>query len=217
MLTYLAVVAFIYLSFLLARRADRKARQGFASRLGSLYRMRGEFWRLRVWAQEARDRGDAEAAARFGEQAGTLLARVTGESATLRRDYPEYTGELGWTAGTLDDELADMGRALVSFGVEDYDRWITGRGRTPLDAVLNPAPGLDGDAFAGRMHMVLGIVVGAAGGFAAWMGTYWNDVDARLSTLFFFMLLGAAALGHVGRAARHRLWIGLLRWGTPPF
>jgi hypothetical protein len=207
---YLAVVLIIYVTFLLARRADRRARQAFGGRLSALYRTRGEFWRLRAWAQEAHDRGDADAGTRFSAQSAELLARITGESTALRLDYPVYAGEIGWTAGMLDDELADMGRALTVGGVEGYERWTTGQGRPPVDLVLNPAPGMDDDALTGRIHMAFGVAAGAAGGFVAWMVTYWGDVDARLSTLFFFMLIGAAVLGHVAREARATLWSGLL-------
>ena len=210
MFYYLAVILIIYVTFLLARRADRRARQAFAGRLGALYRTRGEFWRLRAWAQEAHDRGDAEAGTRFSAQSAELLPGITGESTALRRDYPAYAGEIGWTAGMLDDELVDMGRALVAGGVGEYERWITGRGRPSVDMVLNPVPGMDDDALAGRIHMAFGVVAGAAGGFVAWTAAYWNDVDARLSTLSFFMLVGAAVLGHVARQAKATLWSGLL-------
>lgn len=221
MYSYLSVVLFVYVSVVLAQRADRRARQAFAGRLGALYRTRGEFWRLRVWAHEARGRGDVQAAARFGEQAAELVSRVTGESTALRRDYPRYASEIGWMAGVLDDELADMGHALTAAGVDGYERWMTGRGRPSVDSVLNPAPAIEDDALAGRIHMAVGAIVGAAGGFAAWMATYWNDVDARLSTMFFFMLIGGAALGYVARAARDQLWHGLVRgywnrwWADP--
>jgi hypothetical protein len=207
---YLAVVLIIYVSFLLARRADRRARQAFAGRLGALYRTRGEFWRLRAWAQEAHDRGDAEAGMRFSAQSAELLPRITGESTALRRDYPAYAGEIGWTAGMLDDELADMGRALAAGGVQGYERWITGRGRTSVDIVLNPTPGMEDDVLAGRIHLAFGVVAGAAGGFISWMITYSTDADAPLSALLFFMLIGGAVLGHVAREARATLWSGLL-------
>lgn len=208
---YLAVLLFIYGSFLLAQRADRRARQAFAARLGALYRTRGEFWRLRVWAQEARDRGDAETAARFVQQAAALLPGITGESTALRRAWPEYAMEIGWTPGMLDGELAEMGRVLASAEVRDCERWITGRGRPAVESVLTPAPRIEDDGIAERIHMGIGIVVGALGGFGAWMGIYWNDADARLSTMFFFIVLGAWVLGHVGRAMKDQLWTGLTR------
>lgn len=218
---YLAVITLIYVTFLLAQRADRRARQAFAGRLGAIYRARGEFWRLRVWAQEARDRGDAEAAARFTEQAAALVPVITGSSTTLRRDSPIYAGEIGWTAGMLDDELAEMGRSLAAADLRDCERWITGRGRPSLDIILDPSPRLD-DVLAGRMHMAIGIVVGGVGGFFAWLGAYWGDMDAQLWTLFFFMIVGAAVLGHVARAAKDEMWVNLFasfrhRWWARPF
>jgi hypothetical protein len=221
-LYYLAVIIGIYVAFLIAQRADRQARQAFAGRLGALYRARGEFWRLRVWAQEARDRGDAEAAARFLEQAAALVPGITGSSTALRRDHPRYVGEVGWTAGMLDDELAEMGRSLASADLRGCEQWITGRGRPPVEAVLNPGPRLEEDALTARIHMAAGIVVGAAGGFVAWLGIYWGDRDARLSTMFFFIAVGAAVLGHVAHAAKDRLWSGLLagvrhRWWADSF
>jgi hypothetical protein len=209
MLYYLAVVTGIYVTFLAAQRADRRARQAFAGRLAALYRARGEFWRLRAWAQEAHDRGDAEVRARFHEQAAALVPGITGESTALRRDYPRYAEEIGWTAGMLDDELAEMGRSLASADLRDCERWITGRGRPSVDSVLNPAPRLDDDVLTARIHMAVGIVVGAAGGFVAWLGIYWGDMDARLSTMALFILLGAAVLGHVAYGAKDQLWSGL--------
>jgi hypothetical protein len=206
---YLAVIGLIYAAFLLTQRADRRSRQAFATRLGALYRARGEFWRLRVWAQEAHDRGDVEAGARFTGQAAALLPGITGESTALRREHQRYVGELGWTAGLLDDELADMGRVLAAADLRDCDRWVTGRGRTPVEAVLNPMPAMDDDLLAARMHMGLGMVIGAVGGLAGWLVAYWGDMDARLSTMFFFIVLGAAVLGHVGYVLKDRLWSGL--------
>lgn len=219
---FLAVITFIYVSFLLAQRADRRARQAFAGRLGAIYRARGEFWRLRVWAQEARDRGDADTAARFAEQAAALVPGITGSSTSLRRDYPIYAGEIGWMAGVLDDELAEMGQSLAAADLRECERWITGRGRPSVDLVLNPSPRMEDDALAGRMHMAIGIVVGGVGGFFAWLGAYWGDMDAQLWTLFFFMIVGAAALGHVARAAKDEMWAKLFssfrhRWWADPF
>jgi hypothetical protein len=208
---YLAAVLLVYGAFLLAQHADRKTRRAFAARLGALYRMRGEFWRLRVWAQDARARGDAEAAARFHEQASALLPRITGESTALRMDEPALAGELGWTAGLLDDELADMGRAVGWADLRDYERWITGRGRPPVEAVLNPRPTLEDDVLTRRIYQAFGAGLGAAGGFAAWMVGYWGRQDATLVMLAFFILLGAAVLGHVAGAMRAELWTALGR------
>lgn len=150
---YLTVVGLIYAVFLLVQRADRRTRRAFATRLRALYRARGEFWRLRVWAQEARDRGDVDGAARFTQQASALVPGITGESSALRMAYPRQAMELGWTAGMLDDELAEIGRSLVAVDLRDCERWITGRGRPPVESVLNPAARIEDDALTGRIHM----------------------------------------------------------------
>ncbi|HYW11284.1 MAG TPA: hypothetical protein VE871_04985 [Longimicrobium sp.] len=165
--------------------------------------------RLYTWATEARARGDEAAGARFREQAAALLPSVTGESTALRRDYPALAGEIGWMAGLLDDELADMGRA-VAWPDRDFDRWITGRGRPPMEAVINPLPAMDDDALTRRIHMGIGIVLGAAAGFAAWLATYWNDYAGTLANLAFYIVLGAAVLGHIAGAMRHTLWNALV-------
>ena len=208
---YLGTIGFIYLAFLLLRHADRRTRQAFAARLSAMYRVRGEFWRLCVWARDARERGDAAAGARFGEQAQALLPAVTGESTALRREYPALAGEIGWTAGMLDDELADMGRAVARTDVREFDRWITGRGRPPVEKVLKPGDTLEDDAISRRIHRAVGIAAGATGGFLAWLATYWNDPGATLSTMAFFIVIGAAVLGHVAHAMRDTLWSALVR------
>ncbi|HEX6036541.1 hypothetical protein, partial [Longimicrobium sp.] len=170
---------------------------------------RGEFWRLRVWVQDARDRGDDEAAARFMEQAAALVPGITGSSTALRRDHPRFAGELGWTPGMLDDELAEIGRSLAAADLRDCERWITGRGRPPVELVLNPTAAMEDDVLSGRIHMILGIVVGAIVGFLAWMGIYWGNMDARLSTLIAFVVIGAAALGRAAGTMKNRLWSAL--------
>jgi hypothetical protein len=208
---YLAAVLLVYGAFLLAQHADRRTRRAFAARLGALYRVRGEFWRLCVWAQDARGRGDAEAAARFREQAAALLPRITGESKALRMDEPALAGELGWTAGMLDDELADMGRAVAWTELRDFERWITGRARPPVETVLNPPATMENDTVTRRIYQAFGAGLGAAGGFAAWMVAYWGRHDATLAMLAFFILLGAAVLGHVAGAMRAELWTALAR------
>lgn len=207
---YLAVILAIYSVFLLAQHADREARRAFAARLGALYRTRGEFWRLLAWAQDARGRGDAPAAARFAEQASALVASVTGESTALRRDYPAYAGEIGWTAGMLDDELADMGRAVAWPDLRDFDRWVTGRGRRPVDSVLRPPVTMGDDVLTRRIHAGFGALIGAPGGFAAWLGIYWGRMDATVPGLLLFVLMGAAVLGHVAGAMRETLWTALM-------
>lgn len=206
---YLAAIGLLYTAFLLTERADRRARQAFAARLSALYRERGEFWRLRVWVQDARDRGDDEAAARFMEQAAALVPGITGSSTALRRDYPRFAGELGWTPGALDDELAEIGRSLAAADLRDCERWITGRGRPPVERVLNPAARMEDDVLSGRIHMTIGVVVGATGGFLVWMMSYWGDMGARLSTMVGFIVIGAAALGTVAYRMKNRLWSAL--------
>jgi hypothetical protein len=203
---YLAIVFIVYAGFLLARYLDRRSRQAFATRLAANYRLRNEFWRVRGWQQEARERGDAGAAERFGLQAAQLVARVTGECSQMRLEHQPLVYEIGWTAGMLDDELADMGRAVASADLSSYERWISGTGRTPPDAVLNPRPGITDDELSGRIHLVIGVTIGAAGGFLAWLATYWGDADARVATMALYVVLGAAVLGHVGREMKGSLW-----------
>lgn len=206
MLYYLVSVLLIYAAFLATRQRERRARQAFAARLGALYRVRSEFWRVRVWAQEARERGDADALARFGRQAEALVARATGESTQLRRDDPRLALELGWSAGLLDEELADMGHAVSSPELRGYERWITGRGRTPVESILNPRPAMEDDALSGRIQLVLGMIVGAICGFVAWMITYRAVVVVPMWTLALYMGIGAAALGHIAWDSKGRLW-----------
>lgn len=208
MIYYLAVLGIFYATFLLAQRGDCRARRAFAGRLGAIHRARDEFWRLRVWAQEARERGDGEAAAGFMAQAAALVPGLTGSSVTLRREHPRYTGEIGWMGGILDDELAEIGRSLASEDLRACERWITGRGRPSLQAVLEP-PRIGDDVVTGRIHMAIGIVVGAVVGFGAWLGIYWGDMQARLSTMFFFIVIGAAVLGHIAGKGREQLWAHL--------
>jgi hypothetical protein len=205
---FLVGVLLIYGVFLIAQHADRTARRAFAARLAAMYRTRGEFWRLYTWATEARARGDAEAGARFRDQAAVLLPAVTGDATALRRDYPALATEIGWMAGLLDDELADMGRA-VAWPDRDFDRWVTGRDRPPVEAVINPAPAMDDDALTRRIHVGIGVVLGTAGGFVAWLITYWNDPAGTLVNMAFYILLGAAVLGHIAGAMRHTLWNAL--------
>jgi hypothetical protein len=219
---YLVAVLVIYLTFLLACYEDRKARQAFAARLGALYRTRGEFWRLCTCARDARERGDAEAAARFTGQASALLPAATGESTALRREYPVLAGEIGWTAGMLDDELADMGRAVAWTELRDFDRWITGRGRMPVEGVLTPAPTIENDVLTRRIYMGCGVAAGAAAGLVAWLVTYWSRPDATLAMMWLFIIAGAAVLGHVAGAMRETLWTALVhgiryrRWWMGP-
>ncbi|HTE18211.1 MAG TPA: hypothetical protein VK689_07500, partial [Armatimonadota bacterium] len=179
MFFYFAIVLFVYGSFLYCRHRDRATRQAFATRLAANYRLRNEFWRVRGWQQQARERGDADAAERFGAQAAQLVARVTGEASQMRLDHQPLAYEIGWTAGLLDEELADMGHAVAAQEMRNYDRWITGRDRPPVDAVLNPRPGIADDELSGRIHLVIGVFVGAMGGFIAWLVTYWGDTAAR--------------------------------------
>ena len=209
MFSYLTVIGILYAIFLILRRQDRAARRAFAGRLDALYRARGEFWRLRVGAQEARDRGEAESAARLTEQAAALLPGITGESAALRLAYPRYAGELGWTAGVLDDELGEMGRALAAAELQDCDRWITGRGRPPVESILAPPVTMEEDALSARVHTIIGVAVGAAGGFAAWLSDYRDARTVPLLALAVYVAIGAAVLGYVARAMKDRLWTGL--------
>lgn len=212
MLLYLIATALFYGVFLLRQRRDRQRRQAFASRLRALYHVRGEFWRMRAWAADARARGDAEGAARFIREAAALIPGITGASTGLRRDDPELAGELGWTAGVLDEELADMGGAMTAADLRPFERWITGRGRPPVDAVLNPRPAMEDDARSERVHTLIGAAVGGSGGFASWMVLYWGRMDATLGGMGFFILLGAIVVGHVAGATRRRLWAALYRF-----
>ena len=210
-MVYLTALAFAYLVFLLARRADRRARQAFAARLGAMYRMRSEFWRLCEWARDARERGDVEAAARFGEQAQALLPIATGDAAALRLDDPILAGEIGWTAGMLDDELRDMGRAVATADLREFDRWITGRGRRPVEWVINPPPTLEDDGLSRRIHRVIGGVVGAGAGLVAWLQTFWRDTGVNVFALVVFVLVGAVATGYLAGVMRDELWYALMR------
>jgi hypothetical protein len=212
---YLAIVFIVYAGFLLARHLDRRSRQAFATRLAANYRLRNEFWRVRGWQQAARERGDADAAERFGLQAARLVARVTGECGQMRLEHQPLAYEIGWTAGMLDDELADMGRAVASSDLSSYERWMTGRDRAPVDAVLNPRPGIADDELSGRIHLVIGVIVGALGGFVAWVVTYWGETAVRTPELVLFVLLGAVVLGHVAREAKGTLWDALLTVTRP--
>lgn len=212
---YLAIVAIVYAGFLLARHLDSRSRQAFATRLAANYRLRNEFWRIRGWQQEARERGDANAAERFGLQASQLVARVTGECGQMRLDHQPLAYEIGWTAGMLDDELADMGRAVGAPDMRGFEQWITGRERAPVEAVLNPRPGIADDELSGRIHLVIGVLVGSLGGFVAWVVTYWADTAGRTPELVLFVLLGAVVLGHVAREAKGTLWDALLTATRP--
>lgn len=219
-MVYLTALAFAYLMFLFARRADRRARQAFAARLGAMYRMRSEFWRLCEWARDARARGDDEAAARFGEQAQALLPVATGDAAALRLDDPLLAGEIGWTAGMLDDELRDMGRAVATADLRDFDRWITGRGRRPVELVINPPPTFEDAGLSRRVHTVIGGVVGAAAGFVAWLLAFWQDTGINVPALVVHVLVGAVATGYLAGRMRDELWYALARgiryrgWGS---
>lgn len=211
MFYYLAVVVVVYVTFLVARHEDREGRKAFAGRLRTLYRLRSEFWKLRVWADEARQRGDEGAAARFSAQAADELPEIGRRTVALRREFPEYAGEIGWIPGMPDEELAEMAQSVASYGLQGYERWITGKGRPPMDAILTPRPGIEDDALSARIHMAFGAAVGAVTGFLAWMVIYWGRMDARISTMVLFMVIGAAVLGHVAGAARDTLWSALAR------
>lgn len=213
MIYYLAVVASVYVAFLVARSEDRRRRREFATRLGAIYRLRSEFWRLRVWAGDADVRGDKQAAADLNGQAAEKLPEINRQTLSLRRDYnyKDYVAEIGWIPGMPDEELRDMAEAVTISSMVGYDRWITGKGRTPVDSVINPRPRLEDDPIAARMHMALGIVVGLAGGFYAYLRAYSDRPDAGMGMLVFYMVLSAAVLGYVGSQARDSLWRALGR------
>lgn len=211
MIYYLAIVGCIYAAFLIARNRDRQARREFATRLGAIYRLRSEFWRLRVWASEAHVRGDAQAAAGLNSQAAEKLPEINRQTLALRRDYNEYVAEIGWIAGAPDEELRDMGEAVTLSGMVGYDRWITGKGRTPVESVLNPRPLMEDDALAAKMHMAFGIVLGLLLGFVAYLRTYTGRPDGGMGMLVFYMLLSAVVLGYVGSQAKDSFWSALAR------
>jgi hypothetical protein len=210
-LSYLVLVILVYAAFLLARRQDRAARRVFAALLGALHRDRAEFWRLRQWARDARERGDEAAATELKGEASARLPAILRDSTALRRAYPEYTGEIGWMAGTLDDELAAMGRSLVSVDLVDCERWIDGSGRPSLRSVLHPPPAIGDDAHAGRVHGLIGAVVGAAGGWIAWVFTYTSDTHVSTATLALYLGAGALVVGYVASQVRETLWGVLAR------
>ncbi|HEX6372081.1 MAG TPA: hypothetical protein VF006_24370 [Longimicrobium sp.] len=211
MFYYLAVVAAVYVTFLVARNEDRRSRREFATRLGAIYRLRSEFWRLRVWAGEAHLRGDEPAAAGLNGQAAEKLPEINRQTLSLRRDYGDYVAEIGWLPGMPDEELRDMAEAVTISSTVGYDRWISGKGRTPVDSVINPRPLIEDDALSAKIHMAFGIVVGVAGGFFAYLRTYAGRPDATMGMMIFYMGLSAAVLGYVGSQARDSLWKALAR------
>jgi hypothetical protein len=216
---YLAVVAGIYAVFLVARNAERRSRRDCAARLGALYRLRSEFWRLRVWAADAEARDDREAAADLKGQAAEKLPEINGQTLSLRRDYNEYVSEIGWLAGTPDDELRDMGEAVTVPSLTGYDRWITGKGRAPVESVINPKPTIEEDALSARLHGAFGIVVGVVIGFIVYLRTYSGRPDGTTGMMIFYMALSAAVLGSVAFQVKDSLWPALsrslrfARWG----
>lgn len=211
MIYYLAVVAAVYVAFLVARNEDRRSRRDFAARLGAIYRLRSEFWRLRVWARDAEVRGDREAAAGLNSQAAEKLPEINRQTLSLRRDYNAYVAEIGWLPGMPDEELRDMAEAVTISSMVGYDRWITGKGRTPVDSVINPPPLIEEDALSARLHMAFGIVIGVLGGFFAYLRTYAGRPDATMGLMIFYMTLSAAVLGYVGSQAKDSLWRALGR------
>lgn len=215
MLYYFSVVIAVYVTFLAAQRQDRAARREFAARLGSIYRLRSEFWRLRVWAAEAHLRGDEPAAAGLNGQAAEKLPEINRRTLSLRRDYIDYTAEVGWLPGVPDEELRDMAEAVTVQTMVGYDRWITGKGRTPVDSVLNPRPLIQDDALAAKMHMAFGIVIGVVAGFFGYVHTYARRPDASTGMMLFYIVGTAAVLGYVGSQAKDTLWRALgrsMRW-----
>jgi hypothetical protein len=211
MIYYLGIVAAVYVAFLLARSEDRRNRREFGARLGAIYRLRAEFWRLRAWAGEADLRGDREAAAGLNGQAAEKLPEINRQTLALRRDYNEYVAEIGWLPGMPDEELRDMGEAVTISSMVGYDRWITGKGRTPVDSVINPRPLIEDDALAGKIHMAFGILLGVVGGFFMWLRTYAGRPDGTIGMMVFYMVISAAVLGYVGSQAKDSLWRGLAR------
>lgn len=208
---YLGVVGAVYVAFLVARSEDRRNRREFGARLGAIYRLRSEFWRLRAWAGAAHDRGDAPAAADLNGQAAEKLPEINRQTLGLRRDHSDYVAEIGWLPGMPDEELRDMAEAVTVSSMVGYDRWITGKGRTPVDSVVNPRPLIEDDALAAKMHMGVGIVIGVAGGFFAYLRTYAGREDATMTMMVFYMVLSAAVLGYVGSQAKDSLWRSLGR------
>ncbi|WP_420125519.1 hypothetical protein [Longimicrobium sp.] len=211
MIYYLAVVAGVYAVFLVARNADRRSRRDCATRLGALYRLRSEFWRLRVWAADAGARGDREAAAGLNVQAAEKLPEINRQTLSLRRDYNEYVAEIGWLPGTPDEELRDMAEAVTVSSLVGYDRWITGKGRTPVESVINPKATIEEDALSARLHGAFGIVVGVAIGFFVYLHTYSGRADGTMGMMIFYMALSAAVLGYVASQVKDSLWHALSR------
>lgn len=211
MFYYFGVIASVYVAFLVARQKDREGRRELALRLGAIYRLRSEFWRLRVWAGKAYDRGDPQASAGMNAQAAEKLPEINRQTQALRRDYVDYTAEIGWLAGMPDEELRDMGEAVTLSSMVGYDRWISGKGRTPVESVLNPRPLIQDDALAAKMHMALGIVIGVVGGFFGYIHTFARRPDASTGMMIFYMVVSAAVLGYVGAQARDSLWKALGR------
>lgn len=211
MIYYLGVVAAVYVAFLVAQRQDREGRRQFAARLGAIYRLRSEFWRLRVWSDEARSHGDTQAAASLNSQAAEKLPEINRQTQALRRDFVDYTAEIGWLAGTPDAELRDMGEAVTVTSLVGYDPWITGKGRTPVDSVLNPKPLIEGDALSAKIHMVFGMVIGVVAGFFAWLRISANQGDGTIGMMVFYMGISALVLGYVGSQAKDSLWKALGR------
>jgi hypothetical protein len=208
---YLGVVVIVYVAFLIAQNEDRKGRREFAARLGAIYRLRSEFWRLRVWAGEAHVRGDGEAAAGLNSQAAEKLPEINRQTLSLRRDHSEYVRELGWPAGMPDDELREMAESVTLSSMVGYDRWITGKGRTPVESVTNPRPLIQDDALAGKIHMTFGIVIGMAYGFFVYLRTYADTPGDTTFAMLFYMGICAAVLGYVGSQAKDSLWRALGR------
>lgn len=211
MIYYLFVVGCVYAVFLIARSEDRRSRREFAARLGAIYRLRSEFWRLRVRAGDADVRGDREAAAGLNSQAVEKLPEINRHTLTLRRDHSEYVAEIGWLPGVPDAELRDMAEAVATSSLRGYERWITGKGRTLVDSVINPRPLIEDDALAARLHMGFGVVIGLLGGFFAYLLSYAARPDATMGMMIFSMALSAAVLGYVGYQAKDSLWRALGR------
>lgn len=212
MFYYLGVVAAVYALFLLAQRRDRARRRELAARLGALYRLRSEFWRLRAWADEARRRGDEPAAAELNSQAAEQLPGINRQTSAVRKEFNDYMAEIGWLPGGPDEELRDMGESVTIASMIGYDRWITGKGRVPVDSVLNPRPRIEEDALAGRMHMAFGIVLGLVLGFAVSL----RQGGGTTTTMLVYMGISALVLGYVGAQAKDHLWYTLgrvFRWG----
>jgi hypothetical protein len=208
---YLSVVVAAYVAFLIARNEDRKSRREFATRLGAIYRLRAEFWRLRVWARDAHVRGDEQAAAGLNGQAAEKLPEINRQTLSLRRDHSEYVREIGWLPGMPDDELREMAESVTLSSMVGYDRWITGKGRTPVESVTNPRPLIQDDALAGRIHMTFGVVIGMAYGFFVYLRAYAGHPGDTTVMMVFYMALCAAVLGYVGSQAKDSLWKALGR------